>query len=127
MEDIYDNQLYENAPPPVMTDDCKNFFKRNFKRKGNITKIGISHKELKEIKNEYLIELIEFINTACSITIQNRYIDCTYSIFKIIKKKKNIFEIIINKKEAKKTNYKIKENIMHDDQKENNDNENNQI
>ena len=127
MEDIYDNQLYENAPPPVMTDvvDCKNFFKRNFKRKGNMTKVGISHKELKEIKNEYLIELIEFINTACSITIQNRYIDCTYSIFKIIKKKKNIFEIIINKKEAKKTNYKIKENIMHDDQKENNDNENN--
>jgi len=27
MEDIYDNQLYENASPPVMTDvvDCKIF------------------------------------------------------------------------------------------------------
>jgi hypothetical protein len=131
MEDINDNEIYENAPPPVMSYevDGKNAnpnFRNNFRRNPNSTKIGISHEELKEIKSEYLIELIEFINFVCNITIQKKYIDCTYSIFKIIKRRKRNFEIVINKKEAKNYKYKINEsdNEINDDSKENIDNEN---
>ena len=131
MEDINDSQLYENAPPPVMSYEVDGNnaipnFRNNFRRNRNFTQIGISHEQLKEIKSEYLIELIEFINFVCNLTIQNKYIDCTYSIFKIIKRRKRNFEIVINKNEAKNYDYKINEsdNESNNDSKENIDNEN---
>ena len=73
----------------------------------NQTKLGIPYKELIKIKKEYLIELIQFITYVCNLNIQNKYIDCLFSIFKIIKnKKRNIYQIVINKKEAKYYDYK---------------------
>ena len=51
------------------------------------TRIGIPIGQLKELKKEYLLDLILFINYCCNLTLEdNRFIDSTYSIFKIEKK-----------------------------------------
>jgi len=134
----------ENAPPPVI-DLNKNYYnlfeekvnnysyipdmKKYIRDYLNInkTKLAIKYKELKELKSEYLIELIQFISCVCNLTVENKYIDCLYSIFKIVKYKgQNIYQIVINKKEANRHDYKKKINDMNneiiDDEEENEDN-----
>ena len=91
-----------NNPIDLMPND-----NNQIKFNENKVKLGIPYKELIQLKNEYLIELIQFINYVCNLNIHNKYIDCLFSIFKIIKnKKRNIYQIVINKKEAKYYDYK---------------------
>ena len=48
------------------------------------TRISIKTKELEELDKKYLIELIQFIIYSCNLILEDyRYIDSTYSIFKI--------------------------------------------
>ena len=98
----------------------KNYIRNYLNR--NKTIIGIKSKELNELKKEYLIELIQFIGCVCNLNIENKYIDCLYSIFKVVKyKNQSIYQIVINKKEAKHHDYKIKNNYINKD-KENSEN-----
>ena len=80
----------------------------------------LNYVELKSLKKKYLLELIRFINDSCYLSLKDeKFINSTYSIFKIIK---NVFsdgyDIIIDK------NANIK--VFQDNMLDNNKNENNQ-
>ena len=61
------------------------------------TTIEISNEKLISLKKEYLLELIKFINSNCHIILENeKFINFTFSIFKIIKSiNNNGYNIII--------------------------------
>ena len=135
-----ESQRSENAPPPILGLKHNNLIQQsidNFNFMPNMnniiknllnknkTKIGISYKELKELKNEYLIELIQFINYVCNLNIQNKYIGCMYSIFKIVKNKATkMYHIKINKKEERYQDAKNNQmnNIIIEDKNNNEEN-----
>ena len=116
MEDsINDSKIYEIAPPAsydlinysskLIIDNIntiniisklKNNLNENFDNL-NHTKITIPFNDLKILKKKYLIKLIEFIQNTCNIFLQKKFIFCFYSIFKVIKdKKNNFYEIVID-------------------------------
>ena len=90
-----------------------------------MTRISIKTKELEELDKKYLIELIQFIIYSCNLTLEDyRYIDSTYSIFRIEKSlNRNGYDIVINR--YGNNEYKIQnDNSIEDKKEENTDGQN---
>ena len=142
MEDsINDSKIYEIAPPAsynlinysskLVIDNINNIniisklqnnLKENFNNL-NRTKITIPFKDLKILKKEYLIKIIEFMKYMCNIYLQKKYLFCNYSIFKVIKdKKNNFYEIVINNNNREE----IFEDIIEEKDKDKDENIDNQ-
>ena len=110
--DLKNNRFYNSS-----THKNKMYFKSNKKTKkhseskekkdNHKTRIAINIEKLKELENNNLIELIQFIEFTCDLTLNDyRYANKSYSIFKIIKnKEKKGYDIIIDKNLDNNNNY----------------------
>jgi len=92
------NKINKLQDVNIDNEEDLNLNMNNIENNNYKTKIGIKSKKLKTLKKDYLLDLINFINNSCILTLNNNEkVDSSYSIFKIIKKEnKNCCEIIIN-------------------------------
>ena len=100
-------QLFDNNKNQIhnfLFDNDENNFnnksknmKNEFIKKDNTIRISIDTEKMKALPHKNLIELIQFIEFTCDLTLNDcRYVDNTYNIFKIIKnKEKGGYDIII--------------------------------
>ena len=74
-------------------------------------RIAIKTEKLNLLEHQKLVELIQFIEYTCDLTLNDeRYINTTYNIFKIIRNvEKNAYDIIIDDEKEVKMNEKLKE------------------
>ena len=131
----------ESAPPIISeTNNNKNIFllQNNSCNKTNIkginlkieedkieqknVRIAIETEKLNLLEHQKLVELIQFIEYTCDLTLNDeRYINTTYNIFKIIRNvEKNAYDIIIDDEKEVKLNEKLKEqkNEINDEKEE---------
>ena len=87
-------------------------------------RIAIETEKLNLLEHQKLVELIQFIEYTCDLTLNDeRYINTTYNIFKIIRNvEKKAYDIIINDEKEVKINEKLKEqkNEINDEKEEEN-------
>ena len=85
-------------------------------------RIAIETEKLNLLEHQKLVELIQFIEYTCDLTLNDeRYINTTYNIFKIIRNvEKNAYDIIIDDEKEVKMNEKLKEqkNEINDEKEE---------
>ena len=98
----------DNSAPPVYKE-LKNIKKEEDNEEKNKISISIDSEKLELLEQKNLVELIQFIEYTCDLTLNDkRYENKSYNIFKIIKSKdKKGYEIIIDDKTEKDEQNKI--------------------